>query len=157
MEIGFMRDDEIAEVAAILQACFHLIADREGFDERQRAFLTGERSSEAAVREEARTRPHLVARENGAVLGMAVINGNRLARLYIAPASHRRGIGRALFEAAEKLIRENGHTQMTVGAWTDNAIAFYKSMGMTVAGETEYEPDLFPDRRVVMLTKPLGS
>lgn len=151
-----MRDEEVGEVAAILRACFHQIADREGFDPRQRAFLTGERSSEQAVREESRTRPHLVAREGGSVLGMAVVNGNQLARLYVAPVLHRRGVGRALFEAAERLIRENGHIQMTVGAWVDSAVAFYRAMGMEVAGETEYEPGLFPNRRVVLLIKPMA-
>lgn len=155
MVIGLMKEEEIPAVAAILRACFECLADQEGFNERQRAFLVDERASEEAVRAESRLRSHLVARDKGEVLGMAVIDGNRLARLYVDPRIHRRGVGRALFDAAEAMIGAQGRAEMTVGAWVDSSVAFYQSMGMKIVGQTEYEPNLFPDRKVTLLAKPV--
>lgn len=155
MQIEPMTAADIPEVATLLQACFHWLADREGFNATQRAFLTGERSSEQAVRDESRTRPHIVARQDGAILGMAAVKGHQLARLYVDPKVHRQGVGRALFNAAEGMIRQDGHCEMTVGALVAGAAAFYQSMGMQVTGSVEYEPTIFPDRKVTLLRKRL--
>jgi GNAT superfamily N-acetyltransferase len=153
VEIGPMKSEEIAEVSALLRACFHWLADGEGFNEVQRAYLTGERSSEQTVRDEAVGRPHLVARRDGVILGMAAVNGNELARLYIHPRFHRQGVGRALFEAAENLIRQVGHRDMIVGALVESAAKFYQAMGMHVTSSVEYQPAIFPDRKVILLSK----
>ncbi len=155
MNIGPMKPEEIAEVAALLRACFHWLSDREGFNEVQRAYLTGERSSEQTVREEAAGRPHLVARRSGVILGMAAVSGNELARLYVHPRYHRQGVGRALFQAAENLIWQAGHRDMIVGALVESAAKFYQSMGMYVTSSVEYQPTIFPDRKVTLLSKVL--
>lgn len=155
MRIEPMRDEDVAEVAALLRACFHWLADREGFDVRQRVFLAGERSSEQTIRDEARTRPHWVARRDGAIAGFVTVNGHQIARLYVHPQFHRQGIGKALFEATEAMIRQAGFAEVTVGAMVDSAVAFYQSMGMTITGSEIYEPDIFLDRRVRLLSKRL--
>jgi len=150
-----MTKGDVGEVSDLLRACFDWLADREGFTPAQRAFLTGQRSDERTIRQEARCRAHLVARAAGVILGMAVVDGNELARLYVHPRFHRRGVGRALFEAAESMIRQAGHHEMAVGALVESAVRFYDSMGMAVVGCVEYEPSIFPDRKVTLLSKPL--
>lgn len=151
-----MKDDDIAEVSDLLKACFRWLAEREHFTAAQTAFLVDERSSVETVREESKTRPHLVAREDGAVLGVVAVKGNEIARLYVHPRHHRRGVGKALFDAGIALIRDAGHREATVAALVDSAAAFYRSMGMTETSRQIYEPCIFLGREVILLAKPIA-
>jgi predicted N-acetyltransferase YhbS len=154
--IESMNAADIPEVSDLLKACFRWLAEREHFNARQTAFLVDERSSVETVREESKTRPHLVAREDGVILGVVAVKGNEIARLYVEPRFHRRGIGRVLFDAGINLIREAGHREATVAALVDSAAAFYRSMGMVETGRLVYEPDIFLGRQVIILAKPIA-
>lgn len=155
MHIEPMTDADHAAVSDLLRACFHWVADREGFTDRQREFLVGPRSSVETLRTESRTRPHLVARDDdGTILGLAAIRDNEIARLYVHPRCHGRGVGTALFEAAEAMIRAAGHAEVTVAALAASAAAFYRARGMHEVGRQPYEPEIFGDREVILLAKP---
>lgn len=155
MFIEPMTNADRGEVSELLRACFHWPADREGFTDRQRAFLVGPRSNEATLRNESRTRPHLVARgADGTLLGMAAVRENEIARLYVHPRHHGRGVGTALFRATEALIHQAGFAEVTVAALVENAAAFYRAQGMREVGRQPYEPEIFGDREVVLLAKP---
>jgi ribosomal protein S18 acetylase RimI-like enzyme len=156
VNIAPMTEADLEEVSALLRGCFNWLADREGFTLAQRAFLTGERSSADTVREESKTRPYLVARDDvGTLLGMAAIRGNELARLYVDPRFHGQRVGSKLFNAAEGLMREAGFAEMRVGALVESAAAFYRAQGMREIGREVYEPDIFLGREVVLLAKAL--
>jgi ribosomal protein S18 acetylase RimI-like enzyme len=156
VNIAPMTDADLDEASALLQSCFNWLADREGFTPAQRAFLTGERSSVGTVREESKTRPHLVARDDeGTLLGMAAIRGNELARLYVDPRFHGRRVGSKLFAAAEDMLREARFAEMTVAALVESAAAFYRAQGMREIGREVYEPEIFLGREVVLLAKAL--
>ncbi len=155
MHIEPMTDADHAEVSDLLRACFNWLADREGFTDRQREFLIGPRSSVETVREESRTRPHLVARDpDGTILGMAAIREDEIARLYVHPRYHSRGVGKALFNAAESMIHDAGFTEVTVAALVESAAAFYRARGMREFDRQSYEPEIFTDRQIVLLSKP---
>jgi ribosomal protein S18 acetylase RimI-like enzyme len=158
MHIEPMTDDDHIEVSALLRACFNWLAEREGLTDRQREFLAGPRSSGRTLQEESRTRPHLVARAaDGTILGMAAIRENEVARLYVHPQYHGQGVGRALFRATESEIRKAGFAEVTVAALVDSAVAFYRAQGMREVGRASYEPEIFGDREVVLLAKPLAA
>ncbi len=150
-----MQTCDVPRVSEVLRACFAWLGQREGFDARQLAYLLGERSSEETVRREARTRRHVVACLGNDIVGMAVVNGAELARLYVDPRFHRRGVGRRLFAAAEEMVCANGFTEMRVGALVESAAAFYRSMGMHDVEQVAWEPEVFGDRQVTILTKRL--
>jgi cytidine deaminase len=90
----------------------------------------------------------LVAEVDGRLVGFAALRittspfyrdpNAELTELYVEPAYHRQGIGRALATYAEALARSNGVGEMLVVAGYDNpsALAFYQSLG--------YELDLDP-------------
>lgn len=156
VNIATMTDADIDEVSVLLRRCFNWLADREGFTPAQRIFLTGERSSVETVREESKTRPHLVARDDhGTLLGMAAIRGNELARLYVDPRFHGQRVGCKLFDAAEVMIRDTGFAELTVAALVESAAAFYRARGMREVGRQVYEPEIFLGREVVLLAKTL--
>jgi ribosomal protein S18 acetylase RimI-like enzyme len=157
MHIEPMTDADHAEVSELLRECFNWLADREGFTDRQREFLVGPRSSTETLRIESQTRPHLVVRDqDGAILGMAAVRENEIARLYVHPRHHGRGVGKALFEAAESMIRRAGFTEVTAAALVENAAGFYRAQGMHETGRQPYEPQIFDDREVVLLKKVSG-
>jgi ribosomal protein S18 acetylase RimI-like enzyme len=154
MHIEPMTDADHAEVSELLRACFNWLAEREGFTDRQREFLVGPRSSAETLQIECQTRPHLVARDQDrTILGMAAIRENEIARLYVHPQYHGRGVGKALFQAAESVIHQAGFTEVTVAALVDSAAAFYRARGMHEIGRQPYEPQIFGEREVVLLAK----
>lgn len=156
LTIRKMTEADIPRVSELLRDCFGWLCDIEGFTDRQRSFLVDERSSEHTVREESKTRPHLVACHGSVIVGMAAVNGSEVARLYVDPRYHRQGLGKSLFEACETMIRQGGFEEMTVGALVDSAAAFYKAMGMSITGRVVYEPDIFLGREVILLSKQFG-
>jgi ribosomal protein S18 acetylase RimI-like enzyme len=157
LDVRAMTEADIPRVCELLRDCYGWLADREGFTDAQRTFLVGERSAEQTVREESKTRPHLVAVQGNTIVGMAAVQHNEVARLYIDPRYHRQGVGKALFEAAATLIRDAGYEEMTVAALVDSAAAFYRAMGMSETGRQVYKPELFLGREVILLAKKLSS
>jgi ribosomal protein S18 acetylase RimI-like enzyme len=152
-----MSEADIPRFCELLRDCYHWLADREGFTARQRSFLVDERSSEQTVREESKTRPHLVACQGDTIVGMAAVRHNEVARLYIDPRFHRQGVGKTLFEACEAMIQQAGHEEMTVAALVDSAAAFYRAMGMSITGRLVYEPEIFLGREVILLAKKINA
>jgi ribosomal protein S18 acetylase RimI-like enzyme len=156
-DIREMTDEDVPRVSELLKECFRWLGDRERFTVRQLAFLIDDRSSEQTVREESKTRPHLVACTVTGIVGMAAVHGNEIARLYVDPQCHRQGVGRVLFEACEAMIRQAGHEEMTVGALVDGSLAFYQAMGMSITGRVVYEPEIFLGREVTLLAKKITT
>jgi predicted N-acetyltransferase YhbS len=152
--IRTMTEADIPRVSEILRAAFRWLAEQEGFDATQLAFLL-DRASEQTVREESKTRPHIVACIGAVVVGMAVVNGNVIARMYVDPAWHRKGVGRTLHEAVIEMIRAEGYGEATVAALVASSQTFYEAMGMRVYGRQVYEPSIFPDRKITLLRLPL--
>jgi GNAT superfamily N-acetyltransferase len=68
------------------------------------------------------------------------ITGAQLVRLYVQPAGHRKGIGRALLSQAEQAVVAVGLPGLWLTAWDGNldARAFYARMGYTDIGATTY-------------------
>ena len=80
----------------------------------------------------------LVAREAGALSAsvMAGYDGHRgwIYYLAVAPGHRRRGLGRAMMEAAEAWLAAQGAPKLQLMVRDDNgeAIAFYRSLGLEV-------------------------
>jgi len=97
--------------------------------------------------------PHYLSREwvevaelDGVVIGFAGLStgddGRFLEHLWLRPECIGRGYGRALFEAAVRLAREEGQSELLINA-DPNAEAFYLRMGAARIGQEIYE---LPDR-----------
>ncbi|MGQ9649668.1 MAG: GNAT family N-acetyltransferase [Phycisphaerae bacterium] len=157
LHIREMTEADIPRVSALLKDCFRWLGEREHFTARQLAFLVDNRSSEQTVREESKTRPHLVACTETGIVGMAAVHGNEIARLYVDSRFHRQGVGKALFGACEATICRAGHERVTVAALVDGALAFYQAMGMSITGRVVYEPEIFLGREVTLLAKKIAT
>ena len=77
----------------------------------------------------------IVAELDGEVAGFAALVGGELDGLFVEPDLWRRGIGRALVNAAAHEARRKGLT-LTVIA-NPGVRLFYESCGLTIEGETQ--------------------
>lgn len=66
-----------------------------------------------------------------------------LVNLYVHPAHHGRGVGRALLHQTLQVITRQKFTTMWLCAWQENqtALRFYQRAGFTTVGQTEIVVD----------------
>lgn len=86
------------------------------------------------------------------------ITGAELVRLYVQPAAHRRGVGRALMARMEQAVAAAGLAAVWLTAWEGNfnARAFYSRLGYSDIGATTYtfQGNDYPNR---VIAKPLAG
>ena len=132
-----MAEVDAGAVARIVAAGYRLLAAREGFSDEQLHRLHTERCTEAVVREGWLPQwDCFVAEGERQALGAMTVDGCDLGELWVDPEHHREGIGRALFEEAERRIRAAGHTTMTLRCSALSSRPFYEAMGMRAVGST---------------------
>ena len=110
MTIRQMRGDEELAVSKLLCDCYRWLAPVEGYTPEQTVALVDERGSVSTVHAESRQQLYLVACEGELIVGMVAVSGNVIAKLYVAPEHHGRGIGTALFDVAESRVRDADST-----------------------------------------------
>ena len=76
-----------------------------------------------------------VAEQDGRIVGMVAMRGNtHLYHLFVDTSMHGTGLGRALWEHARDVCRQNGNTgRYTVDA-TPDTVGFYERFGFEVSG-----------------------
>ncbi len=127
-----MRDSDLAGVSAIVCNCYRLLAKHEGFTQEQLVHLQSARGSEKAIQSQRQQQLFLVAVGDNTLMGVASVENNELAKLYVEPGFHNRGIGKLLFREAQRLILDRGYSDMYLGAFS-SAVPFYERLGMTVS------------------------
>ncbi len=80
----------------------------------------------------------IAAAEDGSVIGFSSWRRDELVSLFVDPAWHERGVGRALFDACEKDAAENGHAPRRLTA-TLNAVSYYEALGFRQVRENYRE------------------
>lgn len=73
-------------------------------------------------------RDALVAEAGGTIAGFALLDGVRLEDMYVVPEHRRRGLGRALVDAAAAVTRERGAAVLRLTAAVE-ALPFYERLG----------------------------
>jgi GNAT superfamily N-acetyltransferase len=147
------RSDEAA-VSRLLCACYRLLGRTENLGPEAVDFLLSKRGSVESIRKEAEAQAFLVAEGSDGIEGMVAVDENKIAKLYVAPLRHGRGVGRALFHAAEVLIKQGGYSSLTLGS-SPSAIGFYRAMGAMVTGRKRLERGPLAGHAVVLMRKDL--
>lgn len=97
-------------------------------------FIAGER---VAIREQYLPNTTTqVAEENGTVIGFASMMGSELGAIFLDPAYHGKGVGRALMDHAAR-----GHAVVDVEVFEENPIgrAFYQRYGFREVSKSTHE------------------
>ena len=143
MKTERMKGSDMTLVSDLLSASYVWLGEREGLSAEQTDFLVSKRGSLECVRRESEAQLYLVAREGGHIVGLVAVSGDEVTKLYVTPDRMGKGIGRALFEAAERTIRATGHTYVRLGAFP-SAVPFYRRMGLDVVGRKQPAGTLAP-------------
>lgn len=105
-----------------------------------------------------RANPTFVALTDARFLGFvalrAIDGAMQLDHLWVLPAAMGRGVGRALFEHAERFARESGAPRLTIEG-DPHAEGFYQRMGAIVVGWEPAPMEGNPARRLPLLEKRL--
>jgi ribosomal protein S18 acetylase RimI-like enzyme len=129
-----MTREDVPEVSRVVCAAFSWAAQREGLPaEEIESYVTG-RGSVESIEKESNDCTFWVAVTDGQLCGAVAAYENEITKLYLLPALHGQGIGRRLFELAQRCIAEGGYAELTAWAAFDVAIPFYEKMGMETAG-----------------------
>jgi GNAT superfamily N-acetyltransferase len=142
-------------VSALLGRGYGVVAEREGLSADQEQFLVSERGSIGCLERESQHQDYLVARDRERILGVVAISGDLIAKLYVDPEYHGQGVGRALYDSAERLILASDHDRVRLGAFP-TAVPFYQRMGLSPVGEKPATGPL-TGRTVVLMEKHLGE
>lgn len=82
---------------------------------------------------------HLVAKEGDRVVGVCRViereDANQLQAIYVLPEYQRRGVGRLLYEEAQKVFDPKKDIIVQVATYNTNAIEFYKRLGFQDTGK----------------------
>ncbi len=150
-----MKPDEAAAASEVMCECYRRIGERRGYSDEQIAYLVGERGAKKTVEKESKSQNYLVACEGEKVVGVAAVKGNELAKLFVAPARHRQGIGSRLFRAAEDVVKRTGYDEIIVGVMFEDAVGFYEKLGMTQFGTKRPDGRVFRGFQVKLMRKKL--
>ncbi len=123
---------DIGRISEVVCSCYSWLGERNGYTGEQVDYLLRERGSVETIQVESQEQRYLVACVNGAIVGVAGVKGNELAKLYVDPEYHGQGVGRVLFESAEMAIIKGGFDDMIAGVIGRSAFGFYEKMGMSV-------------------------
>jgi ribosomal protein S18 acetylase RimI-like enzyme len=151
-----MREQDLPAVCQLLCACYRLLGRLEKLSPQQVEFLLSKRGSLESVSREWRRQLYLVACAGDTILGVVAVRANEITKLYVDPLHHGKGVGRALFHAAEASIRKAGFAELYLGAAT-SAVPFYQAMGAGVAGHRSHQSGPLSSRRVTVMRKHLRS
>ena len=150
-----MTEGEAPEVSELLCEAYAWLAEREGLPGEQTELLQSIRGSVETVRRESQTETYVVARDESGIIGLVAVAGNVIRKLYVRPSRHGTGVGRALYEEAESLIRLGGHGKVTLGAFP-SAVPFYEAMGLRAVSVKESRGPL-AGLRITLMEKRLES
>jgi len=154
MTIRPMTEADQPEVCRVLCDCYRLLGRVEGLKPEGVEFLLSERGSLESVRRESVDQTFLVAEVDRAVVGMVAVDGSKIAKLYVHPGYHGRGVGTALFKAAEAVVREGGYDSLSLGS-APSAVGFYRAMGARIDGQKKLTCGPLAGHNPVLMSKQL--
>lgn len=129
-----MRDEDCSAVSRVVCDSFEWGARREDWPPDRIEEYVVKRGCEQAIREQFREYRWLLARSGTTIVGVVATKGNEITKLFVSPDRLRRGIGAALFKAAEKTLRRDGRQEVILGVIFDSSVPFYEAMGMSKVG-----------------------
>ena len=150
-----MTPDNVPAVSELNCSCYRWLGNKNGFTVEQIEFLVSVRGSVETITSESQSQIYLIACINDTIVGIAAVKGNEIAKLFVDPECHSQGIGAKLFNAAQKVIVENGYNELIVGVMARSAISFYEKMGMAKYSEKELNSGAFSGCIVPLMRKTL--
>lgn len=147
---------DFGRLKELMSAALRTLGSQEGWTDGEIAHMIADHTSEEGMRQLSEKQEWLVACQDAEVVGLVTIWRNEIARLYVDPRWHRRGIGRTLFNAAERAVTDSGFSEIRTCCFPASA-SFYKAMGMSVQGRQPCHAECFAGRELLVMSKELSE
>lgn len=129
MQIRFIHDNEISEVAALMWSLSAAYIVNDSPPEVQ-AFFRDENNEDGLRRFMAAGAVYRVAEIDGAIAGFLAMRENRhVFHMFVAPAHHRKGVAKALWSVARSAAIEAGNPGLFTVNASNYAVPVYEAMG----------------------------
>jgi ribosomal protein S18 acetylase RimI-like enzyme len=146
--------EDDSAISGLMAAGYRFIAGPDGITDEQLDRLLRERCTENDAATIRARWECLMAEIDGQVAGTIAFSEDEIQNLWVHPDFHRRGVGSALFAAAEAVIRKTGQRRMWVRT-TGYGRPFYEAMGMTFVGLRPSAFGPLKGRKITVLEKVL--
>lgn len=156
MQVRLMTGEDSECACRILWWCYRWLGNREHLTPQQIDWLLSECVSGAVLDAEQENSVFWVASEAASMLGFIGLREDEITRLHVDPQHHCQGIGRLLFAAAERHVRANGMTGLSVVSWP-SAVPFFEAMGMETNGHKSWTEPVMRGRTSVIMRKSLKA
>ncbi len=150
-----MTKQDIPQVSKMMCTSYRWLGKQNDFTAQQVDFLVSKRGSIEIITDESKSQGYLVACTDGLIVGVAAVNANELAKLFVDPDRHNQGIGAMLFNSAQQSIIEAGHKEMILGVIGHSPIGFYQKMGMSLFDEKLLTDGAFAGCKTPLMRKVL--
>lgn len=151
-----MTDGDQLVVSEIVSADYRKLAAGEGYSSFETECLVKERGSLEAIAAQRRQYAFSVAVSGDTVVGLVAVQNNTIEKLYITPEYYHHGVGTVLFQWAESVIRQQGYSEIILGAFP-GSVGFYEKMGMTESGRKIVKTGPIRGHQFVLMHKPLET
>lgn len=147
-----MSESDIPRVSEILTSCYQFTAIPDGISPIQLKSVINERGSIEAVKKQFKEYSWIVACHCDEVIGLIAITNNEIAKLYVDPTYHRCRVGDALYNAAEKIIKDSGFESIFLGT-TGFGEKFYLTKGFKITGHKICSTGPIKGNQVILMEK----
>ena len=151
-----MVASDLKPVRCLLADCYRWLAEQERWGDEALKEILQCRASIETIQAEAHSQRWMIATIAEQTVGVVAVDRDEIARLYVDPAQHRRGIGARLFKTALELISEAGYGEAILGS-NESALPFYRDMGMTITAQKPYGLSAFAGHTVYLMAGPASG
>ena len=141
LKVRSFEPEDSVDCCEILRACVPFM---DGLNDAARARLL-EKNTPERIADELSSYQTVVCQIDHSLVGFGALDGKEIKRVYVHPARHHRGIGRAVMAALEQIARRSGITRLSVQS-SPNAVSFYERIGYEgedggclIAGQARFE------------------
>ncbi len=147
-----MTTDDAEGVRRVTRLALEWLGACEGWSPEQTGHMVADQASPGAMELVLTRQQAWVALLDGVVVGAASAVRCELARLFVDPARHRRGVGTALLRAVEQQMSATGCEGLRAKA-PPPSLPFYLAMGMVEEGREPCRAEEMRGHEVVLLSK----
>jgi GNAT superfamily N-acetyltransferase len=145
---------DVDAICDVIRPSVRWLGGQERWDERQLAEMEASHTSRENILWLMKRHTWWAAWLDGRIVGVTSAFRNEIAKLFVHPDWFHKGVGRALFRAAEKHASASGFHYVRARCFPASA-SFYEAMGMSVSRREPCRAQGLADKELLVMAKHL--